>query len=123
MHFARNQARHFAGRVVWFQEVEGGTKKLGRVVGYYYDMAQLLMEVVGAPVQYAVEPTHHVFTLVVKKLDTSKRFCSIDVFLLDTNSPQKSNRYPHSCPRCQNPALIFFRTVECSNFGCPSYRA
>ena len=123
MNFAKNQANYFAGRIVWFQEVEGGGKKLGRVVGYYFDAAQILMEVTGAPVQFEVEPTHSVFTTVVKSLDLTKKFCSIDVFLLDANSPQKSRRYPHDCPRCKNPALIIFRTVECSNFGCRWYRA
>lgn len=120
--FASAQARHHAGRTLWFQEVEHGGKKLGRVVGFYYDMAQILVEVAGAPVQYEVDPTLPCFTIVVPRLDSSKSFASIDVFLLDTNSKQRSVRYPHDCPRCQNPALIFFRTVECSNFGCPNYR-
>ncbi len=27
-------------------------------------------------------------------------------------------RFPHRCPRCQNPAYIGFSTVECSAEGC-----
>jgi len=120
--YAKNQALYFAGRVVWFQEVEGGAKKLGRVVGYYYDMAQILVEVAGTtPIQYEIDPSGHVFTIVVRALDMSSPFCSIDVFLLDTRSPSRSPRYPHDCPRCLNPALIIFRTVECTNFSCPNY--
>ncbi len=39
------------------------------------------------------------------------------------NSEPKKNRLPHKCTRCQSPAFIMARTVECSNSQCPCYKA
>jgi len=118
--YAKNKAYELAGRMVWFREVDEGSKTMGRVVGYYYDMAQLLIECdvkPDLPVDPYLTPYHTVVSLSAGR----HHYCLTPYHLVDVGKDPKNPRFPHDCPRCHRPALVFFRTVECSNISCIHY--
>jgi hypothetical protein len=119
--FSKNRANQLAGHIVWFREEAGGDKKLGRVVGYYYTMAQLLLEVAFYP-KYNVDPHMSHINLTAGFRPGTLWYTCVDVFLVDEEKKSPTGRYPHSCPSCGSNAFILFRTVECSNFSCKHHR-
>ena len=120
--FARNRADKMAGYVVWFREEPGGEKKLGRVVGYYYDMAQIVIECAWKPT-YTVDPQAHHLTMTAGFRQGTWHYTCVAAILVDEEQKQKSSRYPHTCLVCGGNAFILFRTIECSNTACKHYRA
>ena len=119
--FTKQKAHRLAGQLVWFREVNGGSEKLGRVVGYYYEMAQLVMEMTTRPMT-SVDPLLHYYTLVANFRPGSVYYTLVDVFQIDGSRATKSARYPHECLSCGQDAFILFRTIECSNYSCKHYR-
>lgn len=109
-----------AGHDVWFREVQGGQRRIGRIVGYYYDMAQLVIECSFAPL-YSVDPQMYHIQLTAGFRPGYLQYTCVDVFLVDETARGKDSKYPHFCPRCQAPAFVLFRTVECTALGCYNY--
>lgn len=117
----KNFALAKAGAMVNFIEgnVAGGEVRIGRVVGYYYGMSQLIVEVDFQP-KYAISmPYTHVTE--VAKVDRTKMHTMVGWEEL-TGGSVKDPKHPHACPRCQFPALRLFSTIECSNPSCPCYK-
>lgn len=119
--YARSQAQNLAGRLVWFREVTGGTPKLGRVVGYSFEMAQVVMEVGFGPLS-TLNPNANYITLTANFREGYWYYTNVDVNLIDPQQLGKNDRYPHECLVCGYAAFILFRTVECSNVSCKHFR-
>ena len=115
--YARSQAQNLAGRMVWFREVTGGTPKLGRVVGYYFEQAKVVMEVGFGPLA-TVSYTSNMVSLTANVREGYWYYTAIDVELIDPQQLGKNDRYPHECLVCGSAAFILFRTVECSSLTC-----
>jgi hypothetical protein len=121
--FAQDRAYKMAGYMVWFREMAHTERRLGRVVGYYYDMAQLVIECSFTPM-YTIDPlSNHINITANFRPGLGWKYTLVDVFLVDEEVKAKDARYPHACPKCGSRALVLFRTVECSNGACKHYRA
>lgn len=116
--FAKTRAYQLAGKSVWFSETQNGQKRVGRVVGYAYDMAQIVLEC-DFLLEYPVDPMMaHLLPVAQLRKDRNYQYACVDAYLVDAEMRGKSSRYPHGCPQCGAPAFVLFRTVECSNFAC-----
>lgn len=121
--FAKTRAFQLAGKNVWFVEVEGGTKKVGRVVGYAWDMAQIVLEC-DFPLDYPVDPMmSHLLPVAQLRKGAKYQYACVNVFQVDAELKTKTAEFPHNCPQCGAPAFVMFRTVECSNFACRHHKA
>jgi hypothetical protein len=110
-----------AGRVVWFREFTQGERRLGRMVGYYYVMAQVVLECSFSP-QYPIDPRADHITLTANfRKGPGWQYACVDVFLVDEALSPRDSAHPHACPRCGSPAFVLFRTAECTNFSCQNY--
>lgn len=119
--FARTQGTQLAGNIIWFREVAGGVEKLGRVVGYRFETAQVIMEC-GFGTLNVVSPSSVYITMTANVRLGHWYYTAVDVYLVDGQQKAPSH-HPHSCPVCGAQAFILFRTVECSNVSCKHYRA
>jgi len=119
--WAKNRANQMAGHVVAFREVQGGQQRMGRVVGYYYDMAQIVLEVAFGPLA-DVDPHMKHLQLTANFRSGHWWYTCVDVFLVD-EQVKKTPTHPHSCPRCGSPSFNLFRTVECSKYDCANYKS
>lgn len=99
-------------------------KILGRIVGYYFNFAYLVMEtdeVTHSPIDpLHAALDHNGIPLTAGSFYTYAKLSALEneVGVEDTD---KSLIYPHTCNMCQSPALIMFRTVECSSKICKNY--
>jgi hypothetical protein len=111
-----------AGKIVWFRETAQGEKRLARVIGYYYNMAQMVLECSFSP-QYTVDPRMSHITLTANfRKGPGWQYTCVDVFLVDEELRAKTAEHPHNCPRCGSPSFNLFRTVECTNFACKNHK-
>ena len=123
MNFAKARATDLVGRTVWFAEVEGAFKSQGVVVGYYYDMAKVIMEC-DHEVRWPVDPNLSYFTMLRPlRQHGFRQYCMAEPHLIDISRPGRTSLRPHVCTRCGWACLTIFRTVECTNISCPSYKA
>ncbi len=123
MSFAKTRATDLAGKKVWFSEVEGGSKSQGVVVGYYYDMAKVVMEC-DTEVRWPVDPGLSYFTMLRPlRQHGFRQYCMVEPHLIDLKRKSKTSAHPHECPRCHWACMTIFRTVECTNISCLNYKA
>ncbi len=123
MNFAKSRANDLMGKQVWFSETEGGPKVRGVVVGYYYDMAKVIMEC-DYEVRWPVDPGLSYFTMLRPlRQHGFRQYCMAEPHLIDVSRQSLSSRHPHECPRCHWPSLVIFRTVECTNIVCRNHKA
>lgn len=119
--YVKQRAFDAAGRTVYFAEQEGGGKKMGKVVGYYPAMGQIVIECYSEPM-YPVDPLSSYLKPVFQLTMYAKCwYVCVELGLIEWKVA-KDPRYPHACPRCGSAALVLFRTVECSNYSCAHKR-
>jgi hypothetical protein len=110
------------GRMVEF--IEGGdvnrTVRVGRVVGYYWNLCQLIVSVKFSP-KYPIDLTNRNITILASGMVSGHTYCMVGLDELH-GAKVGDSRHPHKCTRCGSPALSLFRFVECSNPSCPCYR-
>lgn len=120
--FAARLATDSAGQKFRFKE--DGSWCLGKIIGYYDIMAQVIMEVDFIPT-YTIDPYSVVITRT-SPLDkvATVWYTPVDPYDVFPAVPQNDPRYPHVCTRCGKPAFVFLcRLVECSNQRCACYKA
>ncbi len=121
--WAKARAEELVGKKVWFTEVDGAVKTHGIVVGYYWNMAKVIIEC-DHEVRWPVDPALSYFTMLRPlRQHGFTQYAMVDPGSIDTNRPSRSSLRPHECPRCHWPCLMFFRTVECTNISCQNYKA
>jgi hypothetical protein len=108
------------GQRVSFVEGSGLDIRVGRVVGYYYSMSQVIVEVDFRP-KYSIDlPYSHV--TVIADLDNNLFHCMVGWEELRGGELPKDPKNPHKCPRCGSQCMQLYWQVECTNPACPCYK-
>ena len=117
----KEMAEAKSGQTISF--VEGGGDKAvkhGRIVGYYWALTQLVVAVKFVP-KYPIDINARSVSVLSPILSTDTNFAMVGWDEL-AEGATNDNKIPHACLRCGSPALILYRSVECSNAACPCYR-
>lgn len=117
----KQYALDHAGEILDF--IDNGIVRSGKIVGYYYEFALLVMELDERP-SNPIDPimgslSHNGIPLTKGSYYT---FCEISDITKEKQENKEIN-YPHKCIKCGNPAFILFRTTECSFYECDNYKS
>lgn len=121
----KKYALRHAGEIFKFRDGPFN-KILGRVVGYYFNFAYLVMEVDEPPFN-PIDPLqsvleHNGIPLTKGSFYTFCKLSALEIEGDDDEDTDKAITYPHKCTKCNSKALILFRFVECSNPVCQNYK-
>jgi hypothetical protein len=124
--YQRKYAKKFAfanaGKIVYFVELEGSEKREGRIVGYYEELAQVVIECAHEP-KYPIDPLQtYLKPVAMLEMNRNRKYVCVPPYLIDTVAYARDARFPHDCPRCHSPAFILFRSVECSSVACENHK-
>ena len=107
-----------------------------RVVGYYLNMAEVVIEVEYEP-KYPVDFSLSYLTgtfapnrdmITPKSLPgflsqpAYRKYLLVPVSEVTLDTSAKDSRFPCVCTRCKAPAFVTFQFVECSNRACYCFK-
>ena len=118
-HTAKKFALDHAGETFQFYEENRSLPTMkGRIVGYYFSLALLVMECETSP-QNAIDPLQSYLDSNGIRLTAGSYYCLIalsDIVKGTGDTEKVSLKYPNKCPRCGKPAYVGVvpNSVECS---------
>ena len=136
--WAQRFGTEHAGKMVVFQE-PGDTYQMerkGRVVGFYLNLAEVVIEVEFEP-KYPIDYTLPYLTgtfapdrgiMTPKSVSTFlsqpayRKYILVPVNEVKLDTSAKDPRFPGVCTRCKAPAFVTFQFVECSNRACYCFK-
>jgi hypothetical protein len=120
----KKYALRHAGEIFKFRD--GLFDKInGRIVGYYFSTAQLVMETDSEPKQ-PIDPINGALDSngVALLKGSFYTFCFLSDLIVEGDDDEDTDKlsvFPHTCNICKSPALVMFRTIECSSTVCKNY--